>query len=122
MDPQRENLVKLVFGSLSVCIFLIVACVSVCICFPADSDSNVVPLVSKTSRDVEDSSSEEKSVQAQDASNKDFSAMVVDNDKFDEEEFGIVADFTEETPTLPKKKTSVIISILKGFHPAFTCG
>ncbi len=97
MDPQRENLVKLVFGSLSVCIFLIVACVSVCICFPADSDSNVVPLISKTSRDVEDSSSEEKSVQAQDASDKDFSAMVVDNDKFDEEEFGIVADFTEET-------------------------
>lgn len=82
MYSQKENLVKLVFGSLSICFLLIVACVSVFVFFPADSNTNVVSLSSKTAKDSETVAPESLSV-------KDVDVV--------EEEIGFVSDFVEET-------------------------
>ncbi|MCR5764240.1 MAG: transglycosylase SLT domain-containing protein [Treponema sp.] len=98
MDPQRENLVKLVFGSLSVCLFLIVACLSINVFFPADSDSNVVPLVSRNARDAESIP-----VETYSEDDKDLPAAVADGETVSASEtvsgddVGFVADLAAET-------------------------
>ncbi len=102
MDPQRENLVKVVFGSLSVCFFLIVACVSVSVCFPADSESNVVPLVSKMSGESKDAGSEsylhaDKAVSDGSLSAVMESENVNSSEKNATENIDFVADLTGET-------------------------
>ena len=94
MDPQRENLVKLGFGSLSVCLFLIITCVCVFVFFSSDSESNVVPLVSKNSREA----TEESYSDADKAtSDKELSALMAADEKIVDGEIDFVADFTEET-------------------------
>ena len=94
MNSQRENLIKLVFGSMTVCVFLIAACISVCVFFPEDSSSNVVPLTASSEKlSTENSAGNSAEASYEDVSESEDGTAAIKED----EQINFVAGFSGET-------------------------